>query len=124
MSNQVALLPGETPAQALARVSKGGKRSKYGNKRTNGYASKLEAKHAHEFETLKRAGKIRDYLEQVAVKLPGGIRYVCDFMVIDLDWTVRFIESKGTPTRVWINKHKQLAELRPAIFERLEVRRG
>lgn len=97
------------------------KRSKYRNVRTNGYASKAEARYAAHLGLLKQAGKILDWLEQVPVMLPGRIRYVMDFAVIHCDGTVRFTEVKGMETRVWINKVKQLEELRPEIFKRLDI---
>jgi uncharacterized protein DUF1064 len=119
----VQLQPGETPAAALVRVTgKGGRRrNKYGAVRTNGYASKAEARYAAKLTALKASGAILDWLEQVAIKLPGGIRYVVDFLVIGLDGTVRFVEVKGYPTAAYKLKMRLLNELRPEIAKRLEV---
>jgi hypothetical protein len=125
-TNIAQTLAGETPDAAFKRLSGAkptGKKHKYGAQRTGRYASKLEAKVAGEIETLMRAGRILDWVEQVPVRLPGGIRYLIDFMVLDVDGTVRFIECKGVETRVWTNKLRQLAELHPHIHERLAVRR-
>ena len=95
--------------------------NKFGAKRTNGYASKRESEFAATLTLQKQAGEVLDWLEQVPVKLPGGTKYVADFMVIMRDGSVRFVEVKGKPTEVWKLKMRQLAELRPEIFSRLEV---
>ena len=48
---------------------------------------------------------------QVGFDLPGGIRYVADFVTIDPDMRVEVIDAKSEITRrdrVYINKRKQL----------------
>jgi hypothetical protein len=50
-----------------------------------------------------------------AFYLPGGVRYVLDFVVFENDGTVRFVECKGFPTDIWKIKKKQMAELYPWI---------
>jgi hypothetical protein len=95
--------------------------SKYGAKRTNGYASKLEAAYAGDLAVRKQHGEIVDWLEQVPVKLPGGIKYVCDFMLIMADGSVKFVETKGLATPTWKLKLRLLEECRPEVFARLEV---
>lgn len=95
--------------------------NKFGAKRTNGYASKLEAAYAVELATRKQLGEIVDWLEQVPVKLPGNTRYICDFMLIMADGSVRFVECKGMETPVWRLKLRLLEESRPEVFARLEV---
>jgi hypothetical protein len=94
--------------------------TKYGAKRVDGYASKRERDYAAHLATLKQAGKILDWIEQVPVKLPGGIKYVIDFMTIASDG-VRFIEVKGMETDVWKIKMKLLSEAHPEIYARLDV---
>lgn len=94
---------------------------KYKAIRTGGYASKREAQYAAELERLKSNGEISGWLEQVPVKLPGGIKYVCDFMLIMADGTVKLVEIKGMETPAWKLKLRLLAECRPEIFARLEV---
>lgn len=62
------------------------KPSKYGNKRTNGYASKREAKRAEELKLLEAAGKItnlREQVEYVLIPKQDGERackYIADFV--------------------------------------------
>lgn len=95
--------------------------NKYRAKRTNGYSSKREAEYAQKLTFLKNAGVIRDWLEQVPVKLPGGSKYVVDFMVINPDGTIRFVEIKGFETPVFKLKLGLLEASRPEIFARLEI---
>lgn len=96
-------------------------KTKFGSRRTNGYASKRESEYAAVLQLQKQAGEVLDWLEQVPVRLPGGSKYVADFMVIARDGSVKFVEVKGMETQVWRLKMRQLAELRPEIFARLEV---
>lgn len=97
--------------------------NKYGAKPTNGYASKREAHYAHELGLRKLAinGDVADWLEQVPIKLQGGVKYIVDFMIIMRDGTVRFVEIKGFETATWKMKMKLLSESRPELFKRLEV---
>ena len=67
------------------------------------YASKLEASYAATLELAKKAGDLLFYLEQVPLRLPGGVIYRCDFLEF---WSpemgdqgsVVFTEVKGYPT--------------------------
>ncbi len=60
--------------------------SKYGNRRTNGYASKREASRAQELRLLEKAGKIHNLREQVPFELipkqdgERARKYVADFV--------------------------------------------
>lgn len=62
------------------------KRPKYGNRKTNGYASAREAKRAAELKLLERAGRITNLREQVKYELipkQNGERacsYIADFV--------------------------------------------
>lgn len=97
------------------------RKSKFNAKRTNGYASKREAEYAEVLYRLKLEGQVLDWLEQVPVKLPGGIGYVCDFLVFWHDGRVTLVEIKGHETPEWKLKYRVLSETRPEIFKRLEV---
>jgi hypothetical protein len=108
-------------ALAISKFGKPAKPSKYKNKPTNGYASKAEAAYAQHLEFMKRAGKVLDWLEQVPIKLPGKIRYVCDFLVFYADGTTRFVEIKGFEAPTWKLKRKLLQEARPEIYAKLDV---
>lgn len=95
--------------------------SKYRAKRTGVYASKREAEYAASLDLAKRAGHVAYWLEQVPVKLPGGLKYVCDFLVFYADGRVAFVEVKGVQTPVWKAKLRLLEESQPEVFARLEV---
>jgi hypothetical protein len=99
------------------------KQHKYKARPTGGYASKREAEYADLLRRSKEAGAIEDWLEQVPIRLPGGVKYVVDFLVINADGTVRFVEIKGMATPAWKIKHRTLQETRPWVFSRLEVLR-
>lgn len=95
--------------------------SKYGAKRTNGYASKRESQYADELAFLKGAGQVSWWLEQVPIKLPGKAKYVADFLVCMADGRMRLVEIKGFETAAWKLKLRLLEEARPELFAILEV---
>jgi hypothetical protein len=95
--------------------------NKYGTKRVGGYASKREAAYAAELANRKAAGEVLDWLEQVGIKLPGGSKYVADFLVFMADGTTKIVEVKGMQTDVWRMKLRLLEEARPVLFGMLEV---
>lgn len=96
-------------------------RNKFGAVPTRGYASKLEARYADELAARKASGEIIDWLEQVPIKLPGGIRYVVDFLVIGKGGVVSLVETKGVMTDVFKLKMRLLQEARPDLYARLEI---
>ena len=91
-------------------------RSKYGNRRTEVDCIKFDSK--HEADTYKalmlrvKAGELKAVLRQVRFDLPGGIRYVADFVTIAPDMRIEGVyDAKSEITkknRVYINKKKQL----------------
>lgn len=95
--------------------------SKYGARKTRGYASKREATYAEQLAAEKQAGTVVDWLEQVPIKLPGKSKYIVDFLVFASDGTFKFVEVKGVETEVWRLKMRLLEETRPELFARLEV---
>lgn len=62
------------------------RRNKYGNRKTNGYASAREAKRAQELKLLEAAGKITNLREQVEyILIPKqqgerACKYIADFV--------------------------------------------
>lgn len=92
------------------------KGNKYGNCRVTidgkRFDSKKEARYYLEtLLPLLEAGEIKLILRQVAFDLPGGIRYVADFCVVDRTGAFRVIDVKSEITRknrVYINKRKQM----------------
>ena len=90
----------ELLAEPAEKPSKG---AKYGNVRTTfqgrEYASKREAQRAQELDLMEKAGEIAGWLPQWPFRLAGGIRYVCDFLVLLPDGTWRAEDVKSSATR-------------------------
>lgn len=99
------------------------KPSKYSNERTNGFASKKEARIAADLEILERAGKIRDLQMQVPIVLVAGrdgvkpLIYIADFTFSDPDGTKHIMDAKGCRTAVYKIKKKLLFLLHGLTIE-------
>jgi hypothetical protein len=98
----------------------GKSRSKYGNKRVEvdgfKFDSKLEANRYQELKLARTIGFVDWFICQAPFKLPGGIIYRADFLVVwsaksNIGHTVTVEDVKGARTRVSINKIKQVEEL-------------
>ena len=80
------------------------KRGKYGNVKTEQdgkvYDSKREAARAGELKLLQKAGKIVAYAEQVTFLLPGDVRYIADFVIMETDGTYTVEDVKSAATRM------------------------
>lgn len=75
------------------------------------FDSKAEAAYYSELLVRKKAGQIITFLWQVPFHLPGGVRYVVDFLEFHADGTVHFIDVKGVETAEFKLKKKQVEEL-------------
>lgn len=91
------------------------KKSKYGNRKTD-YAGRTFDS-AHEAEVYKqlelqvRAGELLGVICQQPFILPGGVKYVADFIVLKRDRTYDVIDAKSEATRkdkVYQIKRKQM----------------
>lgn len=98
--------PGEKP-----------KRSKYGNKRQDGYESKHEAERAGELHLMVKAGEACKVLEQVPFELAGGIVYIADFVVLLPDGTYRVEDAKGFRTKEYKLKKRLMRAAGIGILE-------
>ena len=90
-------------------------RTKYGNRRVEVDGKKFDSQHEAavygELMLRRRAGEIRLVLRQVSFDLPGGIRYIADFVTVDAGGRMEVIDAKSEITRknrVYINKKKQM----------------
>lgn len=109
----------------LRRRSPLGRRSKFGNIRTEYrgvlYDSKLEADYAASLDLRKRAtsrlDRIKSWKRQVPVKLEVNGRlictYLCDFVIEHDDTRLEYIECKGRETPEWRIKKKLFIALFP-----------
>ena len=92
------------------------KRSKYGNRRVEVDGIKFDSQHEatiyQELMLRVRASELKAVLRQVSFDLPGGIRYVADFVTIAPDMHVEGVYDAKSPAtkanRVYINKKKQM----------------
>lgn len=99
--------------------------SKYGNRKTNGYASKREAKRAEELKRLQTAGFIRNLREQVSFELvpkqegERACKYVADFCYDEpnarsdggLHWLPVVEDAKGYRDPVYRIKRKLMLKV-------------
>lgn len=83
------------------------------------FASKKEAKRYISLKTLKKAGEIVFFLRQVPFYLPGGVKYVCDFLIFWANGTVTIEDVKGFKTEIYKAKKKMVEDIYPITI--LEV---
>jgi hypothetical protein len=81
------------------------------------FASKLEWQYNNQLELEKSAGLVLFFLRQVPFHLPGGVKYLVDFVVFYVDGTVKFIDVKGMMTKDFIAKKKMVEDLYPITIE-------
>ncbi len=78
-------------------------RTKYGNIKTVTEDGKFDSRHeARVYEQVKlraKAGEIASVARQVVFYLPGGIKYIADFVVTRKDGGVEVIDAKSEATK-------------------------
>ena len=92
------------------------KRRKYGNRRVEIDGMKFDSqKEANYYFAVLlpswKAGAYKLLARQVPFDLPGGIRYIADFVTVSRDGEVMVLDTKSEPTRMnrtYINKKKQM----------------
>jgi hypothetical protein len=88
------------------------KAGKYGNCPTTvdgiRFDSKREARYYESLKVRKAAGEVKFWLRQTALHLPGGTRYVVDFLEFHADGTVHFVDVKGKETPVFRLKKREV----------------
>ncbi|KAA0015486.1 DUF1064 domain-containing protein [Salinicola corii] len=96
-------------------LGKGG--SKFGNKRTTvagiTFDSKKEATYYLQLKARHRAGEVTMFLRQVPIELPGGVKYVVDFVEFLADGSVAWVDVKGHRTDTYKLKKRQVESLYP-----------
>lgn len=76
------------------------------------FDSKREAARYLELKAAREAGSVVQFITQApSFRLPGGVRYVCDFLVFWADGTVTFEDVKGMRTASYKAKKKMVEEL-------------
>lgn len=85
---------------------------KYSNRRTNGYASRKEARRGAELFMLQTAGIIRNLEEQVKYELipkqegERAVTYTADFRYIDDKGKTVVEDAKGVKTQQYVIRRK------------------
>jgi hypothetical protein len=81
------------------------------------FPSKLEGRYYQTLKLRLLANDIKYFLTQVPFRLPGGIKYVCDFMIVENDNSIRYVDTKGVETATFKLKKKQVEALYPVKIE-------
>ena len=93
------------------------KRQKYGNRKVEIDGMKFDSQHEADYYfgvlvPRVKSGELKTVCRQVAFDLPGGIKYIADFVTILPDQRIEnVIDAKSAATRkdrVYINKKKQM----------------
>ena len=75
------------------------------------FHSQKEGKKYIEYENLRKSGEILFFLMQVPFHLPGGVKYILDFLIFWANGEVTFVDVKGMKTAIYILKKKQVEDL-------------
>ena len=90
---------------------------KFKAKRTNvddiKFSSKKEANRYNTLKLLRKSGEILFFLRQVPFHLPGGVKYVCDFLIFWVNGEVTIEDVKGFKTESYKAKKKMVEALYP-----------
>lgn len=79
------------------------------------FSSKAEGRYYLWLKAEKAAGTVLHWLMQVPFHLPGGVRYVVDFMIFMADGSVRFVDVKGMETESFKAKKRIVEAMWPGI---------
>jgi hypothetical protein len=75
------------------------------------FPSKSEARRYNELKALKADGQVITFLRQVPFHLPGGVKYVVDYLVFWADGRISFEDVKGMETPAFKAKRKMVEQL-------------
>jgi hypothetical protein len=81
------------------------------------FASKLEYRLNNYLLLQINAGEVLFFLRQVPFHLPGGVKYVADYLVFYPDGKYRILEAKGFETALFKAKKKMVENLYPVKIE-------
>lgn len=100
-----------------ARVVRGNFKARPTEYNGRRYASRAEARYAAQLDARKAAGDVVMWLPQVPLPLPGGTKYVVDFLVFEASGDARFVDVKGVETPEFRLKKRQVEALYPIEVE-------
>ena len=115
MSASVPRKPLEPPPRAATAVPPdlaalaSPKRTRHGNQKCEYQGQMFDSKHElrvfQDLELQRAAGQIRGLVRQVSLPIGGSRRRIrLDFLVVNNDGTVRWIDAKGHAEREWLLK--------------------
>lgn len=81
------------------------------------FDSKKEGRYYETLKTAQAKGDVIFFLRQVPLHLPGGDKYVVDFVEFREDGTVHFVDVKGFRTAVYKSKKKRVENCYPITIE-------
>lgn len=79
------------------------------------FDSKKEARYYEQLKLRKAAGEVSYWLRQVPLHMPGGTRYVVDFLVFFVDQSrpPEYVDVKGRETAMFRMKRREIEHLFP-----------
>lgn len=77
------------------------------------FASIKELNRYKELQNLQKLGEVVFFLRQVPLRLDGGVKYVCDYLVFWTDENVTFEDVKGKRTAMYKTKKKLVEHTYP-----------
>lgn len=82
------------------------------------FDSKREARYYEELKLRRAAGEVTYWLRQVPLHMPGGTRYVVDFLVFFSDGRApAYVDVKGRETQVFRLKRREIQHHYPIRIE-------
>ncbi len=84
------------------------------------FHSKAEAKYYGQLKLRMKTGEIVYFLRQTPFHLPGGLKYIADFVEFRTDGTVHVVDVKGRRTAAYIRNKKQVEALYPIKIEEVK----
>lgn len=85
------------------------------------FASRAEARYYAQLKLRQAAGEVVFFLRQTPFHLPGGVKYVADFLEFHADGTCHVVDVKGMETAAFRAKRKQVEALYPVRIEVVNV---
>src|SRR5271154_369227 len=83
------------------------------------FSSKKEQKRYQELKVLQTSGALLFFLRQVPFHLPGGVKYICDFMNFWHDGVVTIEDVKGFKTDMYTTKKKLVESIYPIEIQEI-----
>ncbi|AWN22196.1 hypothetical protein DKM44_02230 [Deinococcus irradiatisoli] len=88
------------------------------------FDSKAEAKRYDDLQAMEKDGKIVGFMRQPVFYLPGGTRYVADFLIFWADGRVTTEDVKGVETEAFKIKWREVQAAYPWMeFELFKAKR-